>query len=372
MRTLKFLLQKEFRQIFRDVSILRLMFVMPIMQLVILPLAADYEVKNVQLAIVDHDHSDFSKKLANKLQASHYFKLEMYADSYAQGLNGVEKDKVDVIIEIPANFERDLVKENKSAMFLAVNAVNGARANIGAAYVSNVIRDFNKDIRLKWVQNPKLNPVATIQTAPYNWFNIHLNYAQFMVPGILVVLLTMVGVNLTALNIVKEKETGTIEQINVTPVKKHEFILGKLIPFWILGQVVLTIGLVVARVFYNIVPEGSLLTIYAFSSVYLLAVLGMGLLLSTYAQNQQQAMLISFFLMMVFILMGGLYTSIDSMPYWAKVITWFNPVTYFIEVMRMVIMKGSGTMDILPKIGIVSIMAVIFNSWAVFSYRKRS
>jgi ABC-2 type transport system permease protein len=199
-----------------------------------------------------------------------------------------------------------------------------------------------------------------------------MNYKYFMVPGILVLLLTMVGANLTAINIVKEKEIGTIEQINVTPVKKYHFILGKLIPFWILGLVVLTLGLLISRVVYGIIPVGGFFTIYVFAAVYLLAVLGLGLLISTYASNQQQAMLISFFLMMIFVLLGGLYTSIDSMPVWAQWITRFNPVSYFIEVMRMVVLKGSTLNDIKMHLLIMTGFAVGLNGWAVFSYRKRT
>jgi len=193
-----------------------------------------------------------------------------------------------------------------------------------------------------------------------------------MVPGILVLLLTMVGSNLTAINIVKEREIGTIEQINVTPVKKFHFILGKLIPFWILGLMLLTMGMGISRLFYGIWPVGSFVTIYAFAAVYLLAVLGLGLLISTYVATQQQAMLISFFLMMIFILMGGLYTAIDSMPRWAQYITWFNPVSYFIEVMRRVVLKGSTLADIKEQLGIISLFALGLNGWAVLNYRKRS
>jgi len=193
-----------------------------------------------------------------------------------------------------------------------------------------------------------------------------------MVPGILVVLLTMVGSFLASMNIVREKEIGTIEQINVTPIKKYHFILGKLIPFWILGLIILSIGLTIAYFAYGIVPVGSLFTIYVFAGVYLLAVLGLGLLLSTYASTQQQAMLISFFLMMIFILLSGLYTPIDSMPEWAQWITRFNPVSYFIQVMRMVVLKGSSLSDIRENIFIVLGFAAVLNTWAVISYRKRS
>jgi ABC-2 type transport system permease protein len=182
----------------------------------------------------------------------------------------------------------------------------------------------------------------------------------------------MVGSNLTAINIVKEKEIGTIEQINVTPIKKYHFILGKLIPFWILGLFVLTLSLIIAWLVYGILPIGSFITIYVFAAVYLLAVLGLGLLISTYAATQQQAMLISFFIMMIFILLGGLYTSIDSMPEWAKWITRFNPVTYFIEVMRMVVLKGSSIADIKMQLLIMSGFAIVLNGWAVISYTKRS
>jgi ABC-2 type transport system permease protein len=193
-----------------------------------------------------------------------------------------------------------------------------------------------------------------------------------MVPGILAILVTMIGGFLAALNIVKEKEVGTIEQINVTPIKKHHFILGKLIPFWILGNVVFTIGLIVARLVYGIVPLGSLFLLYGFISIYLLAVLGFGLLLSTYCETQQQAMLITFFFVMIFILMGGLFTSIDSMPDWAKMVTKFNPLSYLIEVIRMIILKGSGFKDISRHLVIIFIFAAVLNSWAILNYKKTS
>jgi ABC-2 type transport system permease protein len=372
MRTLKFLLQKEFRQIFRDPAILRIIFVMPMIQLLILPWAADYEVKNIQLSVVDHDHSDYSRQLISKITASGYFQLQAYSDSYTNALHDIEKDKADLVLEIPASFEKKLVKEDESGLFLAINAINGVKANLGGAYLRSIIQDFNQEIRSKWIQFPRFSPETNIAVTYSNWFNPSMNYKFFMVPGILVILVTMVGSFLASLNIVKEKEIGTIEQINVTPVKKYQFILGKLIPFWILGLLVLSVGLVISRLAYGIIPAGSFLTIYVFAGVYLLAVLGLGLLISTFTSNQQQAMLISFFLMMIFILLSGLYTSIDSMPDWAKWITKFNPVSYFIEVMRMVVLKGSSLSDIRYHILTMLGFGVVLNSWAVFSYRKRS
>lgn len=372
MRTLKFLLQKEFRQIFRDPAILRIILIMPIMQLLILPWAADYEVKNIKLAVVDNDHSEYSRQFIQKIASSGYFILTPFTNSYNASLQQIEKDKADLVLQIPVNFEKDLVKENEAKLFMAINAINGVKANLGGAYLSSIIKDYNRQVRTEWIQFPRFSPETQIEITSSNWYNPLMNYKYFMVPGILVILLTIVGLNLAALNIVKEKEIGTIEQINVTPIKKYHFILGKLIPFWILGLVVLTIGLTISWLVYGIIPAGSFITIYVFAAVYLLAVLGLGLLLSTYSSNQQQAMLISFFIMMILILLGGLYTSIDSMPGWAKTIAHFNPVTYFIDVMRMVVLKGSSLADIKYHLLKIFGFAVLFNGWAVFSYRKRS
>lgn len=372
MRILRILLEKEFRQVFRDPAILRIIFMMPIIQLMIMPLAADYEVRNVKICVVDYDHSPYSRRLVNKITSTEYFTLVDYTDSYYRALSYVEKDEADLVLQIPAAFEKNLVKEDKATLFLALNAINGVKANLGGAYLRSVISDFNGEVRLEWLQFPRLNPQPVISIAAINWFNPLMNYRFFMVPGILVILVTMVGGFLSALNIVKEKEIGTIEQINVTPIRKYQFILGKLIPFWVLGLIILSIGLLIARFRYGIIPVGNLSTIYAFSAIYLLAVLGLGLLISTFAYNQQQAMLFSFFIMMVFILLGGLYTSIDSMPMWAQTFTKFNPVAYFIDVMRMVVLKGSGLYDIRDHLLKVFAFAVALNGFAIFNYKKRS
>lgn len=372
MRTLKFLLQKEFRQILRDPGIIAIIFIMPTIQLLVLPWAADYEIKNIKLAVVDHDHSDYSRQLINKVTASGYFILTDYTSSYQNAIRRIEHDKADIILEIPAAFEKNLVKEDEAKLFLAVNAINGVKAGLGSAYLRTIIQDFNGEVRLQWIQFPRFSPETEIEVVSSDWYNPLMNYKVFMVPGILVLLLTMVGANLTAINIVKEKEIGTIEQINVTPIKKYHFVLGKLIPFWLLGLLVFSIGFIIARLAYGIVPVGSFFTIYVFAGIYLFAVLGLGLLISTYANNQQQAVLISFFIMIIFVLLGGLYTSIDSMPQWAQIVTKFNPVSYFIDVIRLVVLKGSGLADIKYQLLVILGFAVVLNGWAVINYRKRS
>jgi ABC-2 type transport system permease protein len=373
MRTLYFLLQKEFKQIFRNRALLPMILVLPLFQLLILPLAADYEVKNISISIVDHDRSTYSQSLVSKITASGYFKLADYGNSYKEAFQQIESDKSDLILEIPVDFEKNLIRENKNQLFIAVNAINGTKASLGGAYLSRIITNFNADIRAEWIAQPRFSPQPMIEVTSSNWFNPNLNYNFFMVPGILAFLVTMVAAYMTSLNIVKEKEVGTIEQINVTPIKKHLFILGKLIPFWIISMFIFSVGLfIVARVIYGIVPVGNLFLLYGYLALYLVAMLGFGLLLSTYAETQQQAMSIAFFFMMIFLLMSGLFTPIDSMPEWAKVIANLNPVTYFIEVMRMIVLKGSDISDISKHISVMLGFAVVFNTWAILNYKKTS
>lgn len=372
MRTIRFLLEKEFRQIFRNRTLMAIILFVPIVQLLILPLAANYEVKNINLAIVNHDNSTYSQSLISKITASGYFQLTSVNTSFEDALKYIESDDADLILEIPRAFEKNLIRENHQTLFLAVNAINGVKAGLGGAYLNSIIRDFNTELQHKWFQSSGMNASPVIAVVPTNWYNPYMNYRLFMVPGILAILVTMIGCYLSALNIVKEKEVGTIEQINVTPIRKHHFIFGKLIPFWILGMVVFTLGLIFGWLVYGVVPVGSVAVLYLFLALYLLAVLGLGLLISTYSDTQQQAMFIAFFFVMIFILMSGLFTAIDSMPRWAQIISRLNPVTYFIEVMRMVVLKGSGLRDISTHIFAVVGFAIFFNTWAILNYKKRS
>ncbi|MCB0656534.1 MAG: ABC transporter permease [Saprospiraceae bacterium] len=370
MSTFKYVLAKEFQQIRRNPTIVRMMLAVPIIQLIVLPFAADYEIKQMNLAVVDMDHSTYSRELIREMTASGYFQLANYAASFPEAKEAVERNEADLILEIPAHFERDLVREDGATLAVHANAINQVKGGLSQMYAGQIIRRFNNHIRAEWLQWPRFSPVALLSIEPQLWFNPHIDYHLFMVPGILAVLITMVGSFLASMNIVQEKEAGTIEQINVTPIKKYQFLLGKMIPFWVLGMITLTIGLIVAYLIYGIVSVGPLWVVYAFSAFYLVAVLGIGLLISTFADNQQQATFVSFFFVMVFILMSGLYTPVESMPGWAKVIAYANPVTYMIQVVRGVMIKGSGFMDILPYVGIIGAFGIFFNGLAVWRYRK--
>lgn len=370
MRTLKFLLQKEFLQIFRNKLILRMIFVVPVIQLIILPFAANFEIKNINLAVVDNDHSEYSRKLINKFTASGYFQLVDYSKSYQDALIQVEKDNADIIVEIPSGFEKELIRNNESFIQIAANAISGQTAGLAVAYSNNILKDFNSSIRTEWIQQPRFPAMQTIEITSSNWFNPNMDYDLFIVPGILALLVTLVGFLMSSLNIVKEKEAGTIEQLNVSPIKKYEFILSKLIPFWILGLVVLTIGFIISFIIYGIFPEGNFLVGYLFASIYLIALLGFGLLTSVFADTQQQAMFIAYFFMLIFILLGGLFSPIENMPDWAQFLTYLNPVSYFIDTMRMLVLKGSSFWDLRFHFLIVLGFAVLFNALAILKYKK--
>ena len=370
MNILYILLRKEFRQIFRNKAILAITFIMPTIQFLVLPLAVNYEVKNIHLVVVDNDHSTYSRQLLSKITGSGYFRLVANSLSYKAAYKFIETDEADLILEIPQGFERNLVREGSQKVFVAINAINGTKANLGGSYLNSIIADFNKDIILQLLPQSNLN--TGLEITSLNWFNPQRNYNLSLIPGLLALLVTLVGGFLAALNIVKEKEAGTIEQMNVSPITKTQFILAKLIPFWILANIVFSIGLLLAYFVYDIIPQGNILVLYVFIAVYLLAVLGFGLLISTFCETQQQAMLIMFFFMLIFILLGGLFSPIDSMPNWVKWITKLNPVTYLIEVIRLVMLKGSGLKDILPQMYAIIAMAVVLNTWAIFNYKKTS
>lgn len=374
MKVLIVILQKEFRQIFRDKTILAMMFMMPIIQLIIMPLAANFEVKNINVVYIDHDRSSYSTQLMHKIAASGYFILNNEPTSYKAGLQLIEKGEADVIIEIPSGFERNLVRESVQKINVSVDAINGTKSGLGAAYLMNVLTDFNQNLDINF-KNPKTQQnlnLAKINTTSSNWYNPRAEYKYYMVPGILVLLLTLIGGFITALNIVKEKEIGTIEQINVTPIQKWQFILGKLIPFWIVGMIVFTIGLLVMYIVYGILPQGNIALLYLFAAVYLIAILGFGLLVSTFADTQLQAMFVAFFFMMIFMLMSGFFTSTDSMPSWARMVSELTPVTHFVRVVRLIVLKGSSFIEVRMEFFTIIIFAIVLNSLAIWNYKKTS
>ncbi len=372
MRILLLILQKEFKQLFRSKTMLVLIFVVPIIQLLILPLAANFDVRNIRLSVIDFDNSTYSQKLIEKIFSSGFFKCTGVDYFYKRAFRRIENDQVDLILEIPHGFESNFRRESSQEIFLAVDAINGTKANLGATYLNSITSAFNEEILQDLMPADRYPTVPDFRLVSNNWFNPTLDYKFLMVPGILVVLVTVSAIS-CSFNIVKEKEDGTIEQLNVTPIKKHLFILGKMIPFWIIGIIVFSIGFfLVAGWVYKIHPLGSIALLYVFLMIFLIALLGFGLLIATYSENHKQSMSIGFFFIMIFILMSGLFTPIDNMPEWAKAIAACNPVTYFIEVIRMIVLKGSAMNDIKTHFVIIAGFAILFNSWAIINYKKTS
>lgn len=365
---LRFLLEKEFKYIMRDKFVSRMVIMMPIAMMLIFPWAANQEIKNLRLCVVDSDRSSYSERMINKVSSSGYFILSSQVSSNEEALKTVERDKSDIILEIEPDFEKNLINNGESNIMVSANSVNGMKGGLGLSYLNSIVLDFTEEIQ----QERSPLPLNRVTIEPKYRFNPHLDYKMFMIPAIMVILLTILCGFMPALNIVSEKEVGTIEQINVSPVTRRAFILSKLIPFWVIGFIALTVCLILVALVYNFFPLGGYLRIYLATVIYVVMISGMGLIVSNYSNTLQQSMFVSFFFIMLFILMSGLFTPIGSMPIWAQKMTYLNPLRYFIEIMRMIFLKGSSLSNLLPQLGALTGFAVVFNIWAVASYRKRS
>ena len=372
MKVLFFILEKEFRQIFRNKAMLPIIFVIPVVQLMILSFAVDYEIKNLKLTVVDADRGVYSRKLTEKFTASGYFHLLEYTSDNEEAANLMHGWKTDVILVIPNGFDKDLMNDEVPVVQLRMDAVDGTKAGMAAGYSQAIIRDFIFELVGEEMISMNKQPEFLYkgEVIPINYYNPYMNYKVYMVPGILAILVTMVGAFLSSMNIVREKELGTIEQINVTPIARYQFILGKTIPFWVIGLFEFSIGLVVARLVFDIHVEGSLFVLYFFTSIYLFLILGFGLLISTVTATQQQAMFISWFFLVIFLLMGGLFTPVENMPDWAQKFTYVNPVRFFIEVLRGIMLKGAGFTDLLNQFMLISGYAILLIWFAVRRYKK--
>ena len=370
MRTILYLIRKEFLQIFRNKFISKAIFAVPIVQMLILVPAITFEIKHVDLCIIDNDFSPESRGLVNKLEGSKFFSVSASVFSEDQAGDLLHRNKCDMILNIPSGFGRDIGKGTPSKLIASINAINASTAQLTWAYLNAIISDYNRDILL---ESKTVNPVSQaslIQITNRYWYNEMLNYKYYMLPGILVILVTAIGFLLAGLNMVREKEIGTIEQINVTPVRKHQFIIAKMVPFLIIGLIDLSLGMVIGKLTFNIPFEGSIFLLFLGSALFLVAVLGLALFISTMSGTQQQYMFTAFFFMIIFILMSGIFTPFDSMPLWAQKFDLANPVAYLIRINRMVMLKGSTFSDIRTDIFALAFIAVVFTSFAVRRYRK--
>lgn len=368
---IKFLIEKEFKQLVRNSFIPKLILIFPCIMMLLMPWAANLEIRNINLCIVDNDHTTYSDRLVRKASSSGYFHLAGIAPSYDKAMEYIEEGRADIILEIAPRFEHELMRGGAARVMISANSVNGTKGALGSTYLATIVNDYADELRQESPQPVSAATMPRIQLSTLNLFNPHLDYKVFMVPGLMVMLLTLLCGFLPALNIVSEKETGTIEQINVTPVNRFTFILAKLIPYWTTGLIVLSVCLLLARVLYGIIPAGNLATIYFFAALYILLISEFGLVISNYSSTMQQAMFVMFFFIIIFVLISGLFTPISSMPEWAQKFTVINPLKYFIQAMRLIYLKGSGIAQLGPQLLALCSFVAFFSTWVVISYKKK-
>ena len=345
--TLKYLIQKEFLQIRRNAFLPRLIVAFPIIIMCVMPCVMQMEVKNIVVDVVDIDHTVDSQRLVQQIAASNYFIFGGQKATYAEAIKDIEKGKADVILEI-----RD------GKYLIAANAVNGTKGSMGSAYLSQILRGSSSFL---------LPPSSTTTL-----YNKQQNYKLFMIPALFAIVMMLMTGFLPTLNIVGEKEAGTIEQINVTPVSKWSFILAKLIPYWLIALFVITVCLLLAWLVYGITPAGPVWLIYVLAMLLALFFSSFGLIVSNYSDTMQQAMFVMWFFVVSIMLLSGLFTPTRSMPQWAYLTTYINPMHYFIDAIRTVFIRGGSLHETAHQVLALAGIGTLMGCWAVQSYKKNS
>ena len=369
----KYLLKKEFKQFLRDPGMPRMTLMFPFLIILVFPFAADMEVKNIKLAMVDNDHSDQSGLLMEKCAASGYFEVAQVTESPAQAQKMMDDGRIDAILTINAGFARELEDPSMTAdalpVGIKVNTVNGTRGSIGSQYLNACVSAYVMSVKGGGGTPPQGGQITIDESF---LFNPYQDYKLFMIPALIVIAITMMCGFLPALNIVSEKEKGTIEQINVTPVSKFAFIVCKMIPYLIVAYFMVFSCMLLAYLVFGYGCAGSLLDICIFTLAHIVVMASFGLLVSNYSENAQQAMFIIWFFSMVFMLMSGIFTPVESMPEWAQAITYANPLRYYADAMRGIVLKGSTLADTWMDLLCLSGIGAITTAWAVMSYKKTS
>ena len=365
MKALKALLRKEFLEFFRNPVYPRMSFIFPLVIMLIIPLVATLDVHHLEMAVVDDDNSSASRRIIEKFDASPYFTLHNVRFTYAEALEGIDRGDIDMVVSIPRDFGKSIMRGEPKKVEINANGVNAIKGALGSGYAAQIVTAAMSEI----VEEAGL-PQPSASISLINYFNPTLNFEFFMIPALTVLLIILISGVFPALNLVLEKQNGTIQQINVTPVSKLTFVLSKMIPYWLVGLVVLTIALLVGWIIYGMVPAGNLLTIYFVSMLFILVMSGLGMIIANYSNALQQAMFVMFFIYVVFVLMSGLLTPIDSMPEWAQVITFGMPSRYYIDAMRDLCQKGTPLSEIQLDTIMLAGFAILFNLFAILTYKK--
>lgn len=370
MRIVLILIKKEFLQIFRNPVLWKLVTFLPIAQLLVFPFAADLEIKKLQVAFLDNDHSTVSRQIKNSLENNTYFIVNQKVKTKQDANKAFERNQIDILIEVPAHTEEKLFSHQKPQIGITANAVNSTKASVGMVYLQDFFEKyFYNLLKMNTINN---NSITKIEPKVSHWFNEKMDYKNIFVPGILAVLVSMVGAMLSTLNIVREKELGTIEQINITPITKGQFFLGKMLPFWLIGMLEFGLGLVIMVYLFGIPIQGSLAVLLLFTAIFLLAMLGLGFMVSIFAENQVQSMFAIIFFFIVFILLSGLFSPLDSMPQAIKAINVINPIAHFMNVLKCIILKGSTLNNLLGYFLGITGFAFVVNAITIIFYKNRA
>lgn len=372
MRTVFLFIRKELTQVFRDKVMRIQILIPPIIQLLVLSQAATFEVRHTDVSLLDFDQSPASERLVEHMEASGRFDVAQQTYSQAQADQALLNRDAGLLLRVPNGFERDLRRTGAAEIQLILNAEDGAAAGIVQSYVQRILQDYahEENIALRPVTQQAQVQASGLDIRTRGLYNPGGGYLDYMAIGFLAALATLIGILITSQNIARENEIGTLEQLNVTPISKAQFIAGKLLPFWLLGLFEVTLGLIVIKVAFGTPFVGNLLVVYAGTGVYLVAALALGLLISTVVSTQQQAQFLTFFVLVLFFFLGGLFTPVASMPEWVQVIAEGNPIKHFVALLRGVLMKGATLSDVMRPILAMAMFGAVTLALAVWRYRK--
>ena len=357
---LRYLIQKEFLQIRRNAFLPRLIVIFPIMMICVMPWVMNQEVKNIRVDVVDNDRSTLSRQLVHSIEASNYFIFNGQKPTYRAALKDIEAMDADVVLVIPLHYSRDLTQGRRPQVLIAANAVNGTKGSMGSAYLSQIVTTHVEP------------SVAAMQAKLSTLFlyNKHLNYKVFMIPALFAMVMMLMCGFLPTLNIVGEKEAGTIESINVTPVPQWAFILAKLIPYWLIALFVIVVNILLSWLIYGITCAGPLWLVFVLAMLLALFWSSFGLIISNYSDTMQQAVFVMWFFVVCMLLLSGLFTPVRSMPHLAYLTTYVNPMHYFVDGIRTVFVLGGDFHSIAHQLLALLVIASLMAVWAIKSYRK--
>jgi ABC-2 type transport system permease protein len=370
---LKQMLIKEFIQAFRDKRARFILIVPPIAQMLIFGYAATFEVKHVPTVVLDLDHSQESRELVSRFSSSPYFEVKQQLTNYRQIGELIDRGEATVALRIDAGFAQNLRKGQTTPIQVIVDATNSNTALIAAGYINQValgfVRDYQQD-RMYRVAPQFVKRLPGVQLEARPWYNPDLRSRWFFVPGVIGSLTLVLVTTLTAFAVVREREIGTLEQIMVTPIRPAEFILGKTIPFFLIGLLDVSLIATVGTLWFHVPFRGHVLVLFTGAVLFLLCMLGVGLLISTISATQQQAMVTSFFFIMPAVVFSGFGFPISTMPQWLQYLTYLSPLRYFLVILRGTYLKGVGFEILWPEMAAMAVLGTALLASAVLRFHK--